>query len=68
MATLATNVSFQCFGLDGKPLAGGKVYTYSAGTTTNKATYTTMTGFGFGTVPAIVVYVALLVVVPAEYV
>lgn len=44
MATLATNVSFQCFGLDGKPLAGGKVYTYSAGTTTDKATYTTMAG------------------------
>ena len=44
MATLATNVSFQCFGLDGKPLAGGKIYTYSAGTTTNKATYTTMAG------------------------
>ena len=44
MATLATNVSFQCFDSDGKPLAGGKVYTYSAGTTTSKATYTTMTG------------------------
>lgn len=44
MATLATNVSFQCFGLDGKPLAGGKVYTYSAGTTADKATYTTMAG------------------------
>lgn len=44
MATLATNVSFQCFGLDGKPLAGGKVYSYAAGTTTNKATYTTMAG------------------------
>ncbi len=44
MATLATNVSFQCFDLDGKPLAGGKVYTYSAGTTTSKATYTTMAG------------------------
>lgn len=44
MATLATNVSFQCLGLDGKPLAGGKVYTYSAGTTTSKATYTTMAG------------------------
>lgn len=44
MATLATNVSFQCLGLDGKPLAGGKVYTYSAGTTTDKATYTTMAG------------------------
>lgn len=44
MATLATNVSFQCFGPDGKPLAGGKVYSYAAGTTTNKATYTTMQG------------------------
>lgn len=44
MATLATNVSFQCFDLDGKPLAGGKVHTYSAGTTTSKATYTTMAG------------------------
>ena len=44
MATLATNVSFQCLGLDGKPLAGGKVYTYEAGTTTPKNTYTTMAG------------------------
>lgn len=44
MATLATNVSFQCLGLDGKPLAGGKVYTYEAGTTIPKSTYTTMAG------------------------
>lgn len=44
MATLATNVSFQCLGLDGKPLAGGKVHTYEAGTTTPKSTYTTMAG------------------------
>ncbi|MFX9324468.1 hypothetical protein ABTP01_14275 [Acinetobacter baumannii] len=44
MATLATNISFQCFGPDGKPLAGGKVYSYAAETTTNKATYTTMAG------------------------
>lgn len=44
MATLATNISFQCLGLDGKPLAGGKVYTYEAGTTTPKTTYTTRQG------------------------
>ncbi|TCB77428.1 hypothetical protein [Acinetobacter sp. ANC 4173] len=44
MATLATNVSFQCLGFDGKPLAGGKIYTYAAGTTTPKTTYTTMAG------------------------
>jgi len=44
MATLATNVSFQCLGLDGKPLAGGKVYAYEAGTTTPKNTYTTHEG------------------------
>ena len=44
MATLATNVSFQCLGLDGKPLAGGKIYTYEAGTTTPKSTFTTMAG------------------------
>lgn len=44
MATLATNISFQCLGLDGKPLAGGKVWTYEAGTTTPKTTYTTMQG------------------------
>lgn len=44
MATLATNVSFQCLGLDGKPLAGGKVYTYEAGATTPKNTYTTHEG------------------------
>jgi len=44
MATLATNVSFQCLGLDGKPLAGGKVYTYAARTTNPKNTYTTHEG------------------------
>lgn len=44
MATLATNVSFQCLGLDGKPLAGGKVWTYEAGTTTPKTTYTSKQG------------------------
>lgn len=44
MATLATNISFQCLRLDGKPLAGGKVWTYEAGTTIPKTTYTIMQG------------------------
>lgn len=40
MAVLLTPPYLQFFDDDGAPLAGGKVYTYSAGTTTPKATYT----------------------------
>lgn len=41
MATIYTPHFVQFFDDDGAPLAGGKLYTYSAGTTTPKATYTT---------------------------
>lgn len=47
---MAVNLSFiggagwQFFDNNGNPLAGGKVYTYSAGTTTPLATYTDRTG------------------------
>ena len=44
IAVLFTSPYFQAFDSDGDPLSGGKVYTYSAGTTTPKATYTTSVG------------------------
>jgi hypothetical protein len=37
-------VGGQLFDNNGNPLAGGKIYTYLAGTTTNAATYTNATG------------------------
>lgn len=40
MSKLAPFVFWQSFDDDGNPLSGGKVYTYDAGTTTNKETYT----------------------------
>ena len=40
MAVLAPYVFWQEFDNNGEPLAGGKVYTYEAGTTTNKRTFT----------------------------
>lgn len=41
MASLMPQAKQQYFDSDGNPLAGGKVYTYAAGTTTPLATYTT---------------------------
>lgn len=44
MASLFTEGKFQGLDASGAPLAGGKLYTYFAGTLTNKATYTTQAG------------------------
>jgi hypothetical protein len=41
MAVLYTPHFIQFFDDNGDPLANGKLYTYAAGTTTPKATYTT---------------------------
>jgi len=52
MATLAIFKN-QFFDANGKPLAGGKVWTYDAGTTNPKATYTDATGLVANTNPVI---------------
>lgn len=44
MPVLLPNPIIQFFDNNGDPLSGGKLYTYSAGTTTPKATYTDSTG------------------------
>ncbi len=44
MAALFTASKFYATDADGNPLAAGRVYTYAAGTTTPKATYTTQAG------------------------
>jgi hypothetical protein len=44
MATLLTFPLFRAFDPNGLPLAGGKVYTYAAGTSTPLATYTDQAG------------------------
>lgn len=44
MAKLMPNGKQQFFDANGDPLASGKVYTYAAGTSTPKDTYTTYTG------------------------
>ena len=46
---LTPNPKFQGFDSNGDPLSSGKLYTYAAGTTTNKTTYTTQ---GAGTANA----------------
>jgi hypothetical protein len=42
-AELAPNPKFSAYDVDGKPLVGGKLYTYLSGTTTPKKTYTDST-------------------------
>lgn len=44
MATLTPQPKFRAFDSNGAPLAGGMLYTYEAGTTTPKATFSTEAG------------------------
>ena len=53
MASLMPQAKQQYFDSNGNPLAGGKVYTYAAGTTTPQATYTTAGGGTPNTNPVI---------------
>jgi hypothetical protein len=53
MSTLSPNPKFRAFDSDGNPLSGGKLYTYSAGTTTPLATYTDSTEVTSNTNPVI---------------
>ena len=53
MASLSPTPKLQFFGTDGLPLVGGKLYTYSAGTTTPLATYVDHTGTTTNTNPVI---------------
>ena len=53
MATLTPVIKAQFFDNNGDPLVGGKLYTYSAGTTTPLATYTSSTGDTANTNPII---------------
>lgn len=53
MATLTPSPKMQFVDANGKPLAGGKLYTYASGTTTPLATYTDATGSTPNTNPII---------------
>lgn len=53
MAILAPTIRQRFFTTDGAPLAGGKLYTYAAGTTTDLATYTDYTEASANTNPVI---------------
>jgi hypothetical protein len=53
MASLTPTPKQQIYGSDGAPLVGGKIYTYSAGTTTPLATYTDAGGLTANTNPII---------------
>lgn len=53
MTTNSTPPKLQFFDANGAPLAGGKLYTYAAGTTTPQTTYTDSTGVSANTNPII---------------
>lgn len=53
MTTNSTPPKLQFFDANGAPLAGGKLYTYAAGTTTPQTTYTDFTGVSANTNPVI---------------
>lgn len=53
MTTLTPSPKMQFFDANGNPLVGGKLYTYSAGTTSPLATYTDSTGGSANTNPII---------------
>ena len=53
MAVLTPTAKMQFFTADGEPLVGGKLYTYSAGTTTPQVTYTDNTAVTANTNPII---------------
>jgi len=53
MASLTPSPKMQFFDANGNPLVGGKLYTYSAGTTSPLATYTDSSGTSANTNPII---------------